>query len=138
MYESYFCFCLFKNWMLINCKNNELQFKSWFFVPLFSEYFIKSNIFLILFLYSTRIIDFFLTKPIGIIKMRPSSPVLRGSYRIPKDKHQYKLKITDDNLQVDYPRQFLKGAHAPSVKAQHVIHWGATFWVSSLWLAWFY
>lgn len=50
-------------------------------------------------------------------------PVLRGSYRIPKDKHQYKLKITDDNMQVDYPRQFLKGAHAPSVKAQHVIHW---------------
>ncbi|MBE7320282.1 DUF1958 domain-containing protein [Staphylococcus epidermidis] len=70
--------------------------------------------------------------------MRSSSPVLRGSYRIPKDKHQYKLKITDDNLQVDYPRQFLKGAHAPSVKAQHVIHWGVTFWVSSLWLAWFY
>ncbi|MFT2022598.1 hypothetical protein ACMUIO_10660 [Staphylococcus aureus] len=26
-------------------------------------------------------------------------------------------------MQVDYPRQFLKGAHAPSVKAQHVIHW---------------
>lgn len=48
----------------------------------FAEYFIKSNIFLILFLYSTRIIDFFLTKPIGIIKMRSSSPVLRGSYRI--------------------------------------------------------
>ncbi|ARH68202.1 TPA: DUF1958 domain-containing protein [Staphylococcus aureus] len=70
--------------------------------------------------------------------MRSSSPVLRGSYRIPKDKHQYKLKITDDNLQVDYPRQFLKGAHTPSVKAQHVIHWGDTFWVSSLWLAWFY
>ncbi|OFV28605.1 hypothetical protein HMPREF3134_07940 [Staphylococcus sp. HMSC14D10] len=50
----------------------------------------------------------------------------------------FNLKITDDNLQVDYPRQFLKGAHAPSVKAQHVIHWGDTFWVSSLWLAWFY
>ncbi|EHQ72021.1 hypothetical protein SEVCU041_0091 [Staphylococcus epidermidis VCU041] len=48
------------------------------------------------------------------------------------------MKITDDNLQVDYPRQFLKGAHTPSVKAQHVIHWGDTFWVSSLWLAWFY
>ena len=32
----------------------------------------------------------------------------------------FNLKITDDNLQVDYPRQFLKGAHAPSVKAQHV------------------
>ncbi|SNU95606.1 penicillin binding protein 4 [Staphylococcus piscifermentans] len=43
---------------------------------------------------------------------------------VPKDKHQYKLKITNDKLQVDYPRQFLKGAHAPSVKAQHVIHWG--------------
>lgn len=64
----------------------------------FAEYFIKSNIFLILFLYSTRIIDFFLTKPIGIIKMRSSSPVLRGSYRIDSSLKPIKSIVQRQNL----------------------------------------
>ncbi|UTB79502.1 penicillin-binding protein PBP4 [Staphylococcus carnosus] len=43
---------------------------------------------------------------------------------VPKDKNKYKLKIKNDKLQIDYPRQFLKGSHAPSVKVEHVAHWG--------------
>lgn len=52
------------------------------FLFLFSEYFIKSHIFLILILYSTGVIDFILTKPIGIIKMRFSSLLLWGGCRL--------------------------------------------------------
>ncbi|ANZ34410.1 penicillin-binding protein PBP4 [Staphylococcus carnosus] len=43
---------------------------------------------------------------------------------VPKDKNKYKLKIKNDKLQIDYPRQFLKGSHVPSVKVEHVAHWG--------------
>lgn len=43
---------------------------------------------------------------------------------VPKGKHKYKLKVEDSKLQVDYPRHFLKGSHAPSVKVEHVAHWG--------------
>lgn len=39
---------------------------------------------------------------------------------VPKDNAKYKLKIVDNHLLVDYPRQFLKNTEPPSVTVQPV------------------
>lgn len=43
---------------------------------------------------------------------------------VPKDKDSYHLSVKDDKVQADYPRQFLKGAHPPSVTVEPVSHTG--------------
>lgn len=47
---------------------------------------------------------------------------------VPKDKSKYQLKVSDDNqLYVDYNRQFMKGHKAPTVEVKPTTHWGMIF-----------
>lgn len=39
---------------------------------------------------------------------------------VPKNKKAYHLKVENQQLKVDYKRQFIKGTHAPSVKATKI------------------
>lgn len=47
---------------------------------------------------------------------------------VPKEKSKYQLKVSDDNqLYVDYNRQFMKGHKAPTVEVKPTTHWGMIF-----------